>query len=664
MNWGWSGSSNGFFAIGNLNPSGMNFNEGNHVITGIIPGNNNVTWLAQNSNFTAASRGISYIHAVNENTAWATAYDGSGSNSIINEFTKTSDQGEHWTSGDIFGGTTYGIGNICGLNENVAYVAIYNGVGNQDNTCGIYKTSNGGVSWSKLSTALQGSASFANNVYFWNEQNGMCHGDVRDGYFEIYTTVNGGTTWQRVPQANITGGTAASGEGGWTSVIEVTGDNTVMFGTNKGKVYISDDRGIHWRVTNSNITPGTNGGINQIAFTDPEHGIVVQSVAPVSYRRTSNGGLTWETFTPNGPLYLSDLSAIPGSNDIYVSTGAAQGATGISYSTDGGLNWTLFGGTADLQYLATDYFNNTVGFAGGFNDENGNNGMFKMEGMLGTAPGAQILADPQEINAELYTGQMDTVSFFLVNNGDATLEWSITVDGAPNWLTLSHYEGTTPASANSLISVYLNASYFEPGVYESALIIANNSVNNPELIVPVRLVIETMLEPPTNATGTVNLYDVHLEWSAPVLAMGQRELLGYNVYRNGNRLNSEIVTETFYNDETPEIGTFEYSIRAVYTEGESGNSNTVIIIVTSTIDISTENTLVIYPNPANSIITVKSDKLITELAIITHTGKILRSKKTEAKEISFNVSELHPGIYLIRAITNEGAATSYISISR
>jgi hypothetical protein len=109
-------------------------------------------------------------------------------------------------------------------------------------------------------------------------------------------------TWQRVPQANITGGTAASGEGGWTSVIETAGENTVMFGTNKGKVYISDDRGFNWRVTNANITPGTNGGINMIAFTDPMNGIVAQTVAPISYRKTSNGGTTWETITPVGPI--------------------------------------------------------------------------------------------------------------------------------------------------------------------------------------------------------------------------------------------------------------------------------------------------------------------------------------------------------------------------
>lgn len=37
MNWGWGGSSNGFYSIDALNPSGMDFNDGQEALTGIIP---------------------------------------------------------------------------------------------------------------------------------------------------------------------------------------------------------------------------------------------------------------------------------------------------------------------------------------------------------------------------------------------------------------------------------------------------------------------------------------------------------------------------------------------------------------------------------------------------------------------------------------------------
>jgi photosystem II stability/assembly factor-like uncharacterized protein len=96
------------------------------------------------------------VHAASAAVAWATAYDGSGSSATINEFTRTTNGGETWTTGQVLGGSTYGLGNICALNENLAYVAVYNGTGNQNNTCGVYKTSNGGVTWTQLPGALQG----------------------------------------------------------------------------------------------------------------------------------------------------------------------------------------------------------------------------------------------------------------------------------------------------------------------------------------------------------------------------------------------------------------------------------------------------------------------------------------------------------------------------
>ena len=518
FNWGWSGSYNGYFAIGALNPGGNNFNEDNRIVTGITPGNNPATWLIQNSGFTAASRGIGYVHAASAAVAWATAYDGSGSSATINEFTRTTNGGETWTTGQVLGGSTYGLGNICALNENLAYVAVYNGTGNQNNTCGVYKTSNGGVTWTQLPGALQGSASFANNVYFWNEQEGMCHGDVKDGYFEIYTTVNGGATWQRVPQANITGGTPVSGEGGWTSVIEAVGENTIMFGTNKSKVYISDDRGFHWRVTSTGITPATNGGINLIAFTDPLNGIAAQTQGTFAARKTSNGGTTWETLTPTGPFLKSDLCAVPGSPDTYVSTGAAAGETGVSYSFDGGLTWTYFGGTSAKQFLAGDFFDNTSGYVGGFNENQYNGGMYRMIGELGSAAnGPEIEVTPLEFNFTLLQGESASSDLTIYNSGDAALSWEILIDpGNTGWLQTNPISGTTQAGGTSVVAVSADATGLAAGNYDAFLVVTSNSINNPSIDIPVNLeVTEEVFEAPQNLVVETIGSTVNLSWSAP-----------------------------------------------------------------------------------------------------------------------------------------------------
>lgn len=490
FNWGWSGSYNGYFAIGALNPGGSNFNENNAAIIGCYPGNNATAWIAQNTHFTAASRGIQYMHAVDEQVAWATAYDGAAKSTTINEFTLTNNGGETWTTGQVKGGTTYGLGNICALNGEIAYVTLYNGVGNQDNTCGIYKTSNHGLTWQQLPGALQGSTSFANNVYFWNEQEGMCHGDVKDGYFEIYTTVDGGTTWQRVPKANITGGTAASGEGGWTSVIEATGENTIMFGSNKGKVYISDDRGFTWRISSTNITPVSNGGINAISFTDPMHGLVAQTQTPVKLCRTSDGGATWENITPTGPFLTNDLMSVPGSNGTYLSTGAATGATGISYSLDAGSTWTMFPATDHIQFLGGDYASSTCGYAGSFNTDANNGGMYRMIGSLGVAPGPQISTDPSQIAETTQPDQVVTAPLSIINHGDADLTWTITLTDTPAWLSVDQAAGTTAAGETTLVTVTLDATSLVANEYTSSIVIANNSAT-PIIEIPVSLTVAT-----------------------------------------------------------------------------------------------------------------------------------------------------------------------------
>ena len=53
-------------------------------------------WIQQVSGLLGSSRGVNYVHAVDENIVWAVGYDGSGSSTPVQEFTKTVNGGDLW----------------------------------------------------------------------------------------------------------------------------------------------------------------------------------------------------------------------------------------------------------------------------------------------------------------------------------------------------------------------------------------------------------------------------------------------------------------------------------------------------------------------------------------------------------------------------------------
>jgi len=632
MNWGWSGSANGYFTIGSLDANGYMPNLDNSIIYGIKPGKsdlivrftnldeNNSTllgttldincsvvkgsptdvnlyidnnlvlnttqsifsypwntnsadlntvhvfrveaisatdtvfqevnmtlseWKDQSTGFATAYRGISYIHAVDESNIWATAFDGSGGGATLNEFTKTTNGGDTWITGQVLGGSVYGLGNICGLNANVAYVSVFHKT-TQDNTCGVYKTSNGGNTWTHLTGALQGSASFADNVWFWNENEGMCHGDVKDNYFEIYTTSNGGSTWTRVPKANIGGGVnAETGEGGWTSVIQAVGASTIMFGTNKGNLYISHDKGLNWTISNTGITPITEG-VNLISFKDNLNGLVAQTNTTLVLKETHDGGLSWTTVNPTGSFHTNDLVYVPGTENTFVSTGS-----GISYSFDGGHSWSNAGGTQYNYYPSVAFVNNHSGWAGGYNVSSSEKGIYKYMGIL------------------------------------------------------------------------------EPN---------------------------TVLNPISNLTATPGINSVQLSWTEPVTVP-----LSYNIYCNDVLLTN--TTSLQYTDLPLVGGTLNYCVAAVYALGESAQTCATAEVVLGLANTD-QAAFRIYPNPSSDIINVVAPAKFNEVRLVNSLGKVVYKNNTKGSNLRILTAGIQPGVYVLQIYTGTQVISKKVSITR
>jgi hypothetical protein len=137
------------------------------------------------------------------------------------------------------------------------------------------------------------------------------------------------------------------------------------------------DRGLNWTVASTGITVPTNGAID-ICFYSSTNGIARLyngTTGGNTMRVTADGGDTWTVATPTGNFFGSDVQSVPGTVSKLISTGAATGFIGSSYSDDGGLNWTDI--EVSAQRTALGIVDSTHMWTGGFTTSPNSDGIFK-----------------------------------------------------------------------------------------------------------------------------------------------------------------------------------------------------------------------------------------------------------------------------------------------
>ncbi len=143
-----------------------------------------------------------------------------------------------------------------------------------------------------------------------------------------------------------------------------------------------------------------------------------------------------------------------------------------------------------------------------------------------------------------------------------------------------------------------------------------------------------------------------------------KEFQGYNVYRDGDQINEELVLETTYTDHLDAAGNYCYEITAVYSYcGESDPCEEVCQDIAMGVS-NLDNSVNVYPNPANDFIKVEASSNIRSIEITNYMGQVVNSiKSVEFTQYTINTSDLSSGIYFVEVETTAGIEKVRIVIS-
>lgn len=213
-------------------------------------------------------------------------------------------------------------------------------------------TTNAGSDWNYINTS--NITGFINFIHFYDRNNGIFLGDPigNSTVWGCGYTTDGGNTWQllnTIPPALV-------GEDGLVGSGQFTGDK-IWFGTTKGRVFYSSDRGKTWQVS---IASSSGRAVTELSFMDDKRGIAVISDnlnsanSNRSLAQTSDG-VNWEShptinFTTMGLFPVYAFSPIDSKKQyILFSNGE------IHQSDNNGVTWSYLQSRLYESYVLGSY---------------------------------------------------------------------------------------------------------------------------------------------------------------------------------------------------------------------------------------------------------------------------------------------------------------------
>ena len=213
---------------------------------------------------------------------------------------------------------------------------------------------------------------FYDSMQFWNDKDGIAIGDPISDCLSIILTHDGGNTWSKLPDNKVP--KVFEGEAHFaasnTNIVIKGNDTWIVSGGKKSRVFYSPDKGNSWSVYETPIIQGKQmTGIFTADFYDDKNGFVAGGNYEMLNQNSENkavtddGGKTWKLIANNEAFgYASCVQYVPNSKGKGI---VAVGASGLYYSSDGGVNWMQF--MSDPSLYTIRFIDGTTAIAAGRN---------------------------------------------------------------------------------------------------------------------------------------------------------------------------------------------------------------------------------------------------------------------------------------------------------
>jgi photosystem II stability/assembly factor-like uncharacterized protein len=235
------------------------------------------------------------VSPVNDRVVWVS---GTGGTYVV-----TTDGGQHWKAAVVPGAEALQFRDVYAVSDKIAYLL---SIGNNTTDFRIYKTLDGGATWT-IEFTNQTVNAFYDCFGFWTPKRGIAHSDSVNGVFPELRTTNG-KTWNSIA-ANMP--PALPGEASFAAsgtCVTTEGESNAWVATGgsaTARILATRDGGNTWNAYDTPlVSSGSAGGIS-VAFRDRFHGVVgggdlaVNTSADMA--TSDDGGRTW-TLTNKPPV--------------------------------------------------------------------------------------------------------------------------------------------------------------------------------------------------------------------------------------------------------------------------------------------------------------------------------------------------------------------------